>query len=225
MSGPRGSAGQLAVAVLALLGLLGCGDPEKGVNETEQVDPATGCRMVEQPVPRKVNLDPPKAKSPSASGVQMQTSCGPIEIRFDPRAPKTTASFEYLVKRRVFNSTDFHAIAPSIGVIQGGDPEGDGYGGPGYRIDEPPPPDAAYTRGVVAMAKSEAEPPGRSGSQFFIVSSADAGLSPDYALVGRVTRGIGAVERIAALAGEDGDGPPTIPVVIERAQLIRRFGE
>ena len=54
-------------------------------------------------------------------------------------------------------------------MIQGGDPLGNGTGGPGYSVDEKPPANLSYTKGTVAMAKSSAEPPGRSGSQFFVV--------------------------------------------------------
>ena len=75
-----------------------------------------------------------------------------------------------------------------------------------------PPSDAAYTKGVVAMAKSGAEAPGTSGSQFFVVTGDDAGLPPDYAIVGEVTDGMDTVMRIDALGV--GDGPPSQPVVI-----------
>jgi len=102
-------------------------------------------------------------------------------------------------------------------VIQGGDPTQTGTGGPGYFVDEPPPQDLDYTRGVVAMAKSPVEPPGRSGSQFFVVTAADAGLTPDYALVGKVTSGLEVVRRIEQL-GTAG-GQPTAPVVIQRTRL------
>ena len=69
-------------------------------------------------------------------------------------------------------------------------------------------------KGIVAMAKTAAEPPGTSGSQFFVVTGDDIGLPPDYAVVGEVTEGIDVVERIGAL-GRSGDGPPTQPVVID----------
>ena len=84
-------------------------------------------------------------------------------------------------------------------MIQGGDPLGTGTGGPGYSVDEKPPANLAYTKGVVAMAKSSAEPPGRSGSQFFVVLAPDAGLPPEYALVGKVDKGFDVVERIGKL--------------------------
>ena len=76
---------------------------------------------------------------------------------------------------------------------------GNGKGGPGYTVDEAPPKNLSYTRGIVAMAKTTADPPGRSGSQFFIVTGPDAGLSPDYALLGRVSDGLDVVEKIGGL--------------------------
>ena len=84
-------------------------------------------------------------------------------------------------------------------MIQGGDPDGTGTGGPGYSVVEKPPANLAYTKGTVAMAKSSAEPPGTSGSQFYVVTGADAGLPPEYALVGKVSEGIDVVERIGKL--------------------------
>ena len=73
-------------------------------------------------------------------------------------------------------------------------------------MTEPPPQDTTYKRGLVAMAKTEVEPPGTSGSQFFVVTApADAGLPPDYAVLGEVTEGMDVVEAI----GELGDPRPS----------------
>ena len=73
------------------------------------------------------------------------------------------------------------------------------------------------------MAKSEAEPPGTSGSQFFVVTGEDTGLPPDYALLGKVTKGMATVDRIAAVphdsANGPGDGKPSEPVVISKVTL------
>ena len=69
---------------------------------------------------------------------------------------------------------------------------------------------AAYTEGVVAMAKTQNEAPGTAGSQFFVVTGEDIGLPPEYAIVGRVTEGMDTVEAIDALGV--GDGPPSKPV-------------
>ena len=99
-------------------------------------------------------------------------------------------------------------------MIQGGDPTQSGTGGPGYQTVDPPPADASYTKGVVAMAKTETEAAGTSGSQFFVVTGADIGLSADYAIVGRVTSGLDVVERIGEL-GDPATEQPTRPVVIE----------
>src|SRR5690606_38093383 len=117
--------------------------------------------------------------------------------------PKTAASFEHLAKEGVFDGTWFHRIVPGF-VIQGGDPEGTGMGGPGYSVVEAPPQNAEYTRGVVAMAKTAVEQPGTSGSQFFVVTGADAGLPPEYAIVGKVTGGMKVVRTIESFGDPSG---------------------
>ena len=121
-----------------------------------------------------------------------------------------------LTKDGYFDDTIFHRVVPGF-VVQGGDPTQSGSGGPGYSTVDPPPSDAKYTKGVVAMAKAPTEAPGTSGSQFFVVTGDDAGLTPDYAIVGKVTHGMDAVIRIDALGV--GDGPPSQPVVIDRVTV------
>ncbi len=129
----------------------------------------------------------------------VRTSCGTFKIALDTeRAPKTANSFAYLSEEGFYDDLTFHRIVPEF-VIQGGDPLGTGTGGPGYKVVEKPPANLAYTKGTVAMAKSSAEPPGTSGSQFYVVTGADAGLPPEYALVGKVSEGIDVVERIGGL--------------------------
>jgi peptidyl-prolyl cis-trans isomerase B (cyclophilin B) len=164
-------------------------------------------------------VDPPSGdfelKAPTTAVVK--TSEGTFEIALDDeRAPKTAGSFAYLVKQGFYDGLDFHRVEPGF-VIQGGDPLGDGTGGPGYCIDEDPPQDLVYGPGVVAMAKTQVEPPGFSGSQFFVVTNpADAGLPPDYALVGEVSSGFEVVKAIEALGPPE---PPQQPVQIERITL------
>jgi peptidyl-prolyl cis-trans isomerase B (cyclophilin B) len=127
------------------------------------------------------------------------------------------SSFVYLARKGIYDDTIFHRIVPNF-VIQGGDPLGTGTGGPGYTVDEPPPPNVEYRRRTVAMVRTQAEPPGRSGSQFFVVMAADAGLPPSYALLGRVISGMGVVDRIGSLAdAASGDtGTPRATVVIRK---------
>ena len=131
---------------------------------------------------------------------------------------ESRAQFQSLVEQGFYDGLPIHRVVGDF-LIQGGDPAGDGTGGPGYSIDEKPPPGLAYTEGTVAMAKTAAEPPGRSGSQFFIAVAADIGLTPDYALVGEVTEGMDVVKAISELAPDGGDGQPSTPVVIESAKL------
>ncbi|HET7574342.1 MAG TPA: peptidylprolyl isomerase, partial [Solirubrobacterales bacterium] len=150
---------------------------------------AAGCKRVEAPAPKEVSLKAPGQALQRGEAVTavLKTSCGTFAVALDTeRAPKTANSFAYLAEEGFYDGLSFHRIVPGF-VIQGGDPLGNGSGGPGYSVDEKPPPNLAYTRGTVAMAKTSAEPPGRSGSQFFVVTGADAGLPPEYALVGKVS--------------------------------------
>jgi peptidyl-prolyl cis-trans isomerase B (cyclophilin B) len=187
----------LAAGVVAAI-LIGRGGGDGG-STTEAS--ASGCKQVEAPKPKHVSYGAPKqtvTKGEKLTAV-VETSCGSFEIALDAkRAPKTVNSFVFLSEKGFYDGLTFHRVAPEF-VIQGGDPLGTGTGGPGYSVDEKPPSNLAYTKGVVAMAKSSAEPPGRSGSQFFVVLSADAGLPPEYALVGRVEKGFDVVERIGKL--------------------------
>lgn len=152
--------------------------------------------------------------------VSLSTNCGTIKIQLDVRqAPLTTASFAYLVKRGFYDDLTFHRVAADF-VIQGGDPNGDGSGGPGYTVIEPPPTNVRYTLGTVAMAKTGTDPAGASGSQFFIVTTQNASLPPQYALVGNVVGGLTGVEAIAKLpTNPPQDGAPIKPVVISQATL------
>ena len=151
----------------------------------------------------------------------VMTSCGKFTIELDTEGwPRTAASFAFLAEQGVYDDTWFHRIVTDA-FIQGGDPLGDGTGGPGYTVQEDVPPDTEYVRGVVAMAKTAVEPPGASGSQFFVVAQADAGLPPEYAVAGEVVDGMDVVMRIAALGdpASGQDGIPTQPVTIDRVKI------
>ncbi|HEX5713394.1 MAG TPA: peptidylprolyl isomerase [Solirubrobacterales bacterium] len=189
----------LAVAIVAVI-LISRGGSDDGDSTTTAS--ADGCEQVEAPKPKEaVSLSAPKQTLKEGEEVTavVETSCGTFEIALDTeRAPKTANSFAYLAEEGFYDDLTFHRIVPDF-VIQGGDPEGTGTGGPGYSVVEKPPANLAYTKGVVAMAKSSAEPPGTSGSQFYVVTGADAGLPPEYALVGQVSEGMDVVERIGSL--------------------------
>jgi cyclophilin family peptidyl-prolyl cis-trans isomerase len=209
-----------AVAVAAL----GCGDEGGSGSQGAAAAPPGGCARVEAPAPKPDGGRRPPAERLDPDrryDVTLRTSCGRFDIRLDQRAsPRTAASFAALARSGFFDRTTFHRIVPGF-VIQGGDPTGTGTGGPGYTTRDVPPSGTRYTRGTVAMAKTAAEPPGTAGSQFYVVTAPDAGLPPQYALLGKVVGGFAALRRIERLgdpaSGEA--GTPRRPVVIQNASV------
>ena len=173
-----------------------------------------------RPKPKDVKLAKPndELKKGKTYVARVLTNCGEFEITLDPkRAPRTGGSFKTLVDKHFYDGLSFHRIVAGF-VIQGGDPEGDGHGGPGFSVTEAPPEDLTYGKGVVAMAKTETDPAGTSGSQFFVVTGEDAGLPPDYALLGKVTKGQDVVDKIGVV--EVGpDEKPLEPVVIRQIRI------
>ena len=131
-------------------------------------------------------------------------------------SPCTTASIAGLVEKGFFDGLTFHRIVPGF-VIQGGDPAGDGTGGPGYSTVDVPPSDTQYEKGLVAMAKAGTEPAGTSGSQFFVVTTDGVQLEAAYAVLGRVTDGLDVVEAIGQLGGPN--DAPTERIEIKDMQL------
>ena len=124
-----------------------------------------------------------------------------------------TDSFAGLVRDGFYDGLTFHRVVPDF-VLQGGDPEGNGAGGPGYEVTQAPPESYVYAKGDVAMAKLPSDPAGTAGSQFFIVVSPQGaaalgqpGEPPLYAVVGHVLdeESLATVNRIAALGV--GDAP------------------
>jgi cyclophilin family peptidyl-prolyl cis-trans isomerase len=215
----------LAVIVVgAILISRGGGDDDKGSDDTTSASSSGesgGCKKVEAPEPKDVSFAKPDqvVEQGEKVNVVMATSCGSFTIALDTeRAPKTANSFAFLSEEGFYDDLTFHRIVPGF-VIQGGDPEGTGSGGPGYSVDEKPPANIEYTKGLVAMAKSEAEPPGRSGSQFYVVTAPDAGLPAEYALVGEVSEGYDVVEKIEKQGGTD--EKPKQTVLIESATVER----
>lgn len=156
---------------------------------------------------------------PVAADAVVQTSEGTFTIRLDDEdSPNTVGSFEKLARKGFFNGTIFHRIVPGF-VIQGGDPTGTGTGGPGYTTVDVPPSGTRYARGIVAMAKTAEQPAGTAGSQFFVVTGADAGLPAEYAVLGKVVGGLPVVARIGRL-GDPQTEKPTKRVTV-RAITIK----
>jgi cyclophilin family peptidyl-prolyl cis-trans isomerase len=218
--------GFAALAIgLAAPALAGCGEDE-GAEETTAEAPGEGeCAAVEAPPPKDARFDKPgRALNPGEPATAtVDTSCGSFEIELDSkRSPRTANSFAFLAEQGFYDDTTFHRIVPGF-VIQGGDPRGDGTGGPGYSVREPPPQRTTYRTGLVAMAKTGVEPPGTSGSQFFVVTApADAGLPPDYAVLGEVTEGLDVVQTIGALPSDPASERPLEPVTIDSITIDAR---
>ncbi len=144
---------------------------------------------------------------------EMQTSKGTMTIALDVRnATKTVNNFVVLARYKYFEGIAFHRIVPGF-VLQGGDPQQTGTGGPGYKFEDELPKAGSYQMGSLAMANSGAN---TNGSQFFIVSG-DAGTSlpPQYSLFGQVVQGMEVVEAIeeVGIAGTQ-DGKPSEVVKI-----------
>lgn len=226
----------------ALLALSGCGDDDDdetpptttaatvpstvevvGEGEEQAEQGGDTCAAVNQPPPKAVTFDAPEQvlKPGEPASATLETSCGTFVLELDTEtAPKTANSFAFLAEEGAYDDTWFHRIVNGA-FIQGGDPKGDGTGGVGYSIEETPPKGTSYLQGYAAMAKTAVDPPGTSGSQFFIVAQADAGLPPDYAVFGQVVEGIDVVKRIAALGdpASGQTGTPTEPVTLDRVTI------
>ena len=153
----------------------------------------------------------------------INTSCGPIVIQLDPAAsPETVNSFVFLARKGFYNGIPIHRIAPDF-VIQGGDPEASGLGGPGYLVaDEFPPEGFTYDEGTVAMANAGSR---STGSQFFIVVGDDARvLNNTFNALGRVVSGQETLDAIESLPtsvtpGSNERSRPTETVYIEGIEI------
>ncbi len=224
------------IASLALLAT-GCGSSSSKdetaatPTATETTAPAApdlsnGCEKADKPAPKDAgNLKKPTEKLDKSKTyvATVSTNCGDFEIQLDAkRAPVTGGNFKYLADKKFFDGTTFHRIVKDF-VIQGGDPAGTGEGGPGYTVVEAPPSDLKYTPGVVAMAKTQADPAGASGSQFFVVTGDGAAtLTPDYALLGKVTSGMDAVDKINGIQADANTGQPAVTVLIKSITVAEK---
>ena len=122
----------------------------------------------------------------------IQTTKGKIEFEIFPDTAKAASNFIFLTKDNFYDGLIFHRVVPGF-VIQGGDPRGDGTGGPGYQFGDEPVT-RKYDRGIVAMANSG---PNTNGSQFFIMLEDNPSLPPSYTIFGKVVAGQEVVDKIA----------------------------
>ena len=146
---------------------------------------------------------------------EMVTSKGTLTIALDPAsAPKTVNNFVFLARYHYFDGIFFHRVIPGF-VLQGGDPQGTGTGGPGYRFEDELPRPGRYELGSLAMANAG---PNTNGSQFFVISGPDGvRLPPQYSLFGKVVKGLETVAAIDAIGSRS--GTPSERVVIESVTI------
>ena len=170
---------------------------------------------------KKMNNPSAQSSTPAASSVVLETSMGTIKVALNyDAAPATSENFAKLVKQGFYNGLTFHRIIPGF-VVQGGDPAGNGAGGPGYTV--PAEIKLPHKRGVIAMARTGDQiNPERasSGSQFYItladLPSLDAG---GYTVFGKVVFGMDVVDKIAAVKTDPSNDKPITPVIINKAYL------
>jgi cyclophilin family peptidyl-prolyl cis-trans isomerase len=146
----------------------------------------------------------------------LRTTLGDIRIElYRDRAPKTVDNFVSLVRKGFYNGVTFHRVIPGF-MIQGGDPKGDGTGGPGYEIPDEFHPSLRHDGpGVLSMANAG---PNTGGSQFFITLAPTSWLDGKHAVFGRVRSGQEVVDKIAAVPRDAHDRPRT-PVRIVEASV------
>src|SRR5437667_456855 len=146
---------------------------------------------------------PPTCIDPAKSyTVTMKTTKGTMTIALDPKkAPKTVNNFVVLARYHYFDGIVFHRIIPGF-VVQGGDPEATGRGGPGYQFADELPPAGQYKIGSLAMANAG---PDTNGSQFFIITGQQGvQLPPQYSLFGQVIDGLDVVKQLEATGTSSG---------------------
>ena len=208
----------------------GAADTTGAVPTTRQARVGTiACPALDGSSPRVAAFDaaPPQCIDSKATySAVIESSEGTMTISLDQRkAPKTANNFVYLARYHFYDGLNFHRVIPGF-VIQGGDPEGNGQGGPGYEFADELPDRAGYPVGAVAMANSG---PNTNGSQFFIVSG-DLGLAlpGQYTLFGKVTKGLAVVTAIDSLGKQpapDGTEYPPSRAVTITSITIKAVGE
>jgi peptidylprolyl isomerase len=156
--------------------------------------------------PPEMGIDPAKRYTAT-----IDTSMGEMVVSLDPiKAPKTVNNFVFLALNHYYDGVIFHRIIKGF-VLQGGDPEGSGLGGPGYRFEDELPKAGQYQIGSLAMANAG---PNTNGSQFFVISGPDGvRLPPAYSLFGQVVKGLDVVEAIQSVPTGSGDRPKTDVVI------------
>jgi cyclophilin family peptidyl-prolyl cis-trans isomerase len=208
----------LAIVAVAL-GALWAADVSPGQPPTEK---PTACQRVRAPIPRVEHLQrPPQTVSRAARlEADVKTNCGRFRITLAARRfPVVVNSFVFLARSGFYDGLRFDRVVPGF-LVQGGDPSGNGIGGPGYHVVDPPPRSFRYRDGTVAMSRTNAAPRGWAGSDFFVVLGEGGAIKPDYAVLGHVGEGMATLRRIEALG--TASERPSQAVRIDWVRIRRR---
>lgn len=210
----------IALAIFLALVVIGL-----GVYSTSNIAKKTANEPVKQTqitaTTDKQNMETTTPQANKHFEVTLHTTEGSIVIALNnDQTPKTVGNFVDLAKKGFYNNTIFHRVIKGF-MIQGGDPEGTGMGGPGYKFADEPFT-GEYTRGTIAMANSG---PNTNGSQFFIMH-ADYPLPKSYTIFGHVVTGMEAVDKIAnaptTLGGDGGMSKPVNPIKITSVEVAEK---
>ena len=218
----RNGAIAVAIFVIAIVVINYFGNKGHG-NKSVSVSPTTAATTTTTVAGPAMAIDPNKAYTADIS-----TAFGDIKVALDAKnAPKGVNNFVSLARKGFYNGLTWHRLVKGF-VIQGGDPKGNGSGGPGYEIVTELPKDG-YPTGTVAYAKTPDAPPGSAGSQFFIVtvnqppSLQKQNGSYQYGVFGHVVSGMPVVKKIESFAPPTASGgAPSHPIYIKKVTITEK---
>ncbi len=193
--------------------------PKQEVSASESKGPH--CRQAGPPRKSAAQFQKPKQTVTPGETLTavVTTNCGTFQIALDSKkSPETANSFAFMAEHGFYSGLALDRLIRPGTLLLGGNPPGKSTDA-GYHTVEPPPRHFAYTQGVVAMSNGTIEPPGYAGSQFFIVMSKEAPLEPEYALIGRVSKGFAVPKRIERVLLSSGAHKELI--LIERMSIRR----
>lgn len=194
----------IAITIVAVIGivatrLIGSGAPKPAPSASQpeptqpvQEEATQAANITESKKTYSAAPTPLPARELRNKKAIIETNKGVIEFDIYPEASMAATNFIFLANDGFYDNLTFHRVVPGF-VIQGGDPLGNGTGGPGYRFNDEPVK-RKYDKGIVAMANAG---PNTNGSQFFIMLEDNPDLPPNYTIFGKVTKGQEVVDQIA----------------------------
>lgn len=211
----------ILVASVLLFALVNSGsrDDTSSINEGESTQSSSPNTKEENMSSKQYETAPEVLAEAERVGkkASFETSQGTFTIDlFGDKVPKTVSNFIFLAKEGFYDGLIFHRVIADF-MIQGGDPAGNGTGGPGYQFEDEFDDALTFSKkGILAMANSG---PGTNGSQFFITVAPTTFLNGKHTIFGEVTQGYEVVEKISKLATDASDKPQE-PVTITKIEII-----